>query len=134
MSFFEIEDKPFEKKIISTLQKMNIKINQLDTPMFLFTRKTEDKNKSCWYALVMNKLETATRPFSTSTWLQLLPPDIACYELRLSLCWLQFCHVLSTTFTRKENVTRSSVNGRSLVHTKNIQHWDQVCIFGVKWR
>ena len=39
VSFFEIEDKPFEKKIISILKKMNIKINQIDTPMFLTTRK-----------------------------------------------------------------------------------------------
>ena len=39
VSFFEIEDKPFEKKIISTLKKMNVKINQIDTPMFLTTRK-----------------------------------------------------------------------------------------------
>ncbi len=39
ISFFEIEDKPFEKKIISLLKKMNIKINQINTPMFLTSRK-----------------------------------------------------------------------------------------------
>ena len=38
VSFFEIEDKPFEKKIISLLKKMNIKVNQIDT-MFLTTRR-----------------------------------------------------------------------------------------------
>ena len=39
VSFFEIEDKPFEKKIISLLNKINIKVNQVKTPMFLTTRK-----------------------------------------------------------------------------------------------
>ena len=39
VSFFEIEDKPFEKKIISILKKMNVKINQIDTPMFITTRQ-----------------------------------------------------------------------------------------------
>ena len=39
VSFFEIEDKPFEKKIVSVLKKMNIKVNQIKTPMFLTTRK-----------------------------------------------------------------------------------------------
>ena len=29
VSFFEIEDKPFEKKIISLLKKINIKVNQM---------------------------------------------------------------------------------------------------------
>ena len=39
VSFFEIEDKPFEKKIISLLKKINIKVNQIKTPMFLTTRE-----------------------------------------------------------------------------------------------
>ena len=39
VSFFEIEDKPFEKKIISLLKKMNVKVNQIETPMFLTTRE-----------------------------------------------------------------------------------------------
>ncbi len=38
VSFFEIEDKVFEEKIILLLKKMNIKINQIATPMFLTTR------------------------------------------------------------------------------------------------
>ena len=39
VSFFEIEDKPFEKKIISLLKKINMKVNQIKTPMFLTTRE-----------------------------------------------------------------------------------------------
>ena len=39
VSFFEIEDKLFEKKIISLLKKINIKVNQIKTPMFLTTRE-----------------------------------------------------------------------------------------------
>ena len=39
VSFFEVEDKPFEEKIITLLKKMNIKVNQIKTPMFLTTRK-----------------------------------------------------------------------------------------------
>ena len=39
VSFFEIEDKQFERKIIYLLNKMNVKINQIETPMFLTTRK-----------------------------------------------------------------------------------------------
>ena len=39
VSFFEIEDKAFEKKILFLLKKMNVKINQIKTPMFLTTRK-----------------------------------------------------------------------------------------------
>ena len=39
VSFFEIEDKPFEKKIIFLLKKMKVKVNQIETPMFLTTRK-----------------------------------------------------------------------------------------------
>ncbi len=39
VSFFEIEDKPFEKKIISLLKKINMKVNQIRTPMFLTTRE-----------------------------------------------------------------------------------------------
>ena len=35
VSFFEIEDKFFEKKIIFLLKKMNVKINQIQSPMFL---------------------------------------------------------------------------------------------------
>ena len=39
VSFFEIEDKPFEKEVISILKKKNVKINEIRTPMFLTTRK-----------------------------------------------------------------------------------------------
>ncbi len=39
VSFFEIEDKFFEKKIIFLLKKMNVKINQIQSPMFLTSRK-----------------------------------------------------------------------------------------------
>ncbi len=38
VSFFEIEDKFFEKRIISFLKKMNVSINQIETPMFLTSR------------------------------------------------------------------------------------------------
>jgi deoxyribodipyrimidine photolyase-related protein len=38
VSLFEIEDKFFEKKILNTLKKLNIKINQINSPMFLTTR------------------------------------------------------------------------------------------------
>ena len=39
VSFFEIEDKPVEKKIISVLRNKDVKINQITTPMFLTNRK-----------------------------------------------------------------------------------------------
>ena len=39
VSFLEIEDKLFEKKIISLFKKINIKVNQVKPPMFLTTRK-----------------------------------------------------------------------------------------------
>ena len=39
VSFFEIEDKFFEKKIITLLKKINVKVNQINTPMFLTTRE-----------------------------------------------------------------------------------------------
>jgi len=39
VSFFEIEDKPFEKRIVTLLKKMNIKVKQIKTPMFLMTRE-----------------------------------------------------------------------------------------------
>ena len=39
VSFFEIEDKFFEKRIVTLLKKMNVKINQIETPMFLTSRK-----------------------------------------------------------------------------------------------
>ena len=35
VSIFEIEDKNFEKKILSTLKKANVTVNILKTPMFL---------------------------------------------------------------------------------------------------
>ena len=38
VSFFEIEDKIFEKKILSLLKKLDLKINQINSPMFLTTR------------------------------------------------------------------------------------------------
>ena len=39
ISFFEIEDKFFEKRIISLLRKNKIKFKILDTPMFLIKRQ-----------------------------------------------------------------------------------------------
>jgi len=38
VSFFEIEDKPFEKRILGLLKKKRIIINQINSPMFLTTR------------------------------------------------------------------------------------------------
>ncbi len=38
VSFFEIEDKPFEKKILSLLKKKDVNVNQINSPMFLTTR------------------------------------------------------------------------------------------------
>ena len=38
VTFFEIEDKPFEKKILSLLKKRGVFVNQLSSPMFLTTR------------------------------------------------------------------------------------------------
>ena len=37
-SFFEIEDKFFEKKIISLCKKFSLKVNQVKPPMFLIDR------------------------------------------------------------------------------------------------
>ena len=38
VSFFEIEDKPFEKRILGLLKKKQVIINQINSPMFLTTR------------------------------------------------------------------------------------------------
>ena len=38
VSFFEIEDKPFEKKILKLLKNTGVVVNQLNSPMFLSTR------------------------------------------------------------------------------------------------
>ena len=38
ISFFEIEDKPFEKKILNFIKKSKIKLNIITTPMFLNSR------------------------------------------------------------------------------------------------
>ena len=38
ISFFEIEDKPFEKKILDFIKKNKIKLNIIKTPMFLNSR------------------------------------------------------------------------------------------------
>ena len=38
ISFFEIEDKPFEKKILDFIKKNKIKLNVIKTPMFLNSR------------------------------------------------------------------------------------------------
>jgi len=38
ISFFEIEDKFFEKKILYLAKKNSLKINQIKTPMFLISR------------------------------------------------------------------------------------------------
>ena len=38
ISFFEIEDKPFEKKILDFVKKNKIKLNIVKTPMFLNSR------------------------------------------------------------------------------------------------
>ena len=38
VSFFEIEDKPFEKKILTLLKKKGVIVNQITSPMFLTTR------------------------------------------------------------------------------------------------
>ena len=38
LSFFEIEDKFFEKKIISITKKNSLKVNQIKSPMFLIDR------------------------------------------------------------------------------------------------
>jgi len=43
VSLFEIEDKPFEKKIISFLKKENIDFNIIKTPMFLSAREDFEK-------------------------------------------------------------------------------------------
>ena len=39
ISFFEIEDKPFEKKILDFIKKNKLKYNEVKTPMFLNSRK-----------------------------------------------------------------------------------------------
>ena len=38
ISFFEIEDKFFEKRILSLTKKNSLKVNQIKTPMFLINR------------------------------------------------------------------------------------------------
>jgi len=38
VSFFEIEDKKFEKKIITFFKKINLKINMISSPMFICSR------------------------------------------------------------------------------------------------
>ena len=38
ISFFEIEDKPFEKKILGFIKKNKLKLNVFKTPMFLNSR------------------------------------------------------------------------------------------------
>ena len=38
ISFFEIEDKFFEKRILSLIKKKSLKVNQIKTPMFLISR------------------------------------------------------------------------------------------------
>ena len=38
ISFFEIEDKFFEKKILHFCKKKSLKVNQIKTPMFLINR------------------------------------------------------------------------------------------------
>jgi Uncharacterized protein related to deoxyribodipyrimidine photolyase len=38
VSFFEIEDKPFEKKILAFLKKRGVIVNQITSPMFLTSR------------------------------------------------------------------------------------------------
>ena len=38
VSFFEIEDKPFEKKMLTLLKKLGVIVNQINSPMFLTTR------------------------------------------------------------------------------------------------
>ena len=44
VSIFEIEDKNFEKKILSTLKKANVTVNILKTPMFLTSREDFSKH------------------------------------------------------------------------------------------
>ena len=44
VSIFEIEDKDFEKKILSTLKKANVTVNILKTPMFLTSREDFSKH------------------------------------------------------------------------------------------
>ncbi len=43
ISFFEIEDKFFEKRILALTKKHSIRVNQINSPMFLMERK-EFKN------------------------------------------------------------------------------------------
>ena len=43
ISFFEIEDKFFENKVLNLCKKKSLKINQVNSPMFLMKRK-EFKN------------------------------------------------------------------------------------------
>ena len=54
VTLFEIEDKFFEKKILLLFKKLQLKINILDTPMFLTSRKDFknylDKNKKPFMA------------------------------------------------------------------------------------
>jgi len=52
ISLFEIEDKFFEKKILLLLKKLQLKINILETPMFLTSRKD-----------FKNYLDKSKRPF-----------------------------------------------------------------------
>tara|TARA_B100000579_G_scaffold413229_1_gene405677 strand:- start:169 stop:1572 length:1404 start_codon:yes stop_codon:yes gene_type:complete len=63
LSFFEIEDKFFEKKILSLSKKKSLKVNQIESPMFLINRdEFKDylaKNKrpfmANFYKIVRNK-------------------------------------------------------------------------------
>ena len=64
ISFFEIEDKFFEKKILNTLKKSLCKINQIKSPMFLTDRKefkvylskNKKPNMANFYKIVRSKL------------------------------------------------------------------------------
>ena len=38
ISFFEIEDKFFEKRILNLANKNSLKVNQINSPMFLISR------------------------------------------------------------------------------------------------
>ena len=65
ISFFEIEDKFFEKRIINLIKKNNIKFNQIKSPMFLHSREEFreylSKNKrpfmSNFYKVMRSKMD-----------------------------------------------------------------------------
>ena len=67
ISFFEIEDKFFEKRIINLCKKNNLKINQIKSPMFLMEREEFknyiSKNKrpfmANFYKIVRTKMNKA---------------------------------------------------------------------------